>query len=588
MLKMYLSLDEAERLIFNKILIVPEQRLEIKRAQGPFSVAVTIEDEIPTVENELILIFISGVKKFEISEEDKNVFLNHCNLPLGLLTFKKRKARDVAGDESSFEQISPKVDIDAYTAIRRAFISIYHQAVRLGINTEESKCFLQHLNSFDDISSFQRQLIVVVLENKCLPSDVMSVRNQNFSSQVFYQWIWWAKFIVNNLLTDVLDEDEIKDHKDWLKLFNPDDLQDIEVAIANVPEKFESQLSMIVGYHQAITTSPLSLSNNEIKSTPYRLESLSVEKKSEVVFWRLFFQSLFLDKTDYIYPTSIIQSDFYDLEVNAYEVAKNISRDSNLTDLKSITVANDTEDSFIKSYCALKNGIEKNEVEIVDIDAAFEKLGDSPLFGENKDQVGFIFNTSREVVSWSNYIELLNNSFKMYQEHSARSVVYYGDAATDIPIKLKRKSLSSIISRKKKVLFGVISHGGINEIFNIYAHIINNGRLENIEELLFIWEVDRAATQLHTAFFDEEKRSLKNELEQLFKQDVMLFAKNKNNQNDSEIKRLIRQVIGEYRLSEIEVIDNDFSQEQAQWLVESTCDCILRKQGFDYSVLHSQ
>jgi hypothetical protein len=78
---------------------------------------------------------------------------------------------------------------------------------------------------------------------------------------------------------------------------------------------------------------------------------------------------------------------------------------------------------------------------------------------------------------------------------------------------------------------------------------------------------------------------LNKRLDVLFNQKVKTFTKNVNNHNDSEIIRVIKHIVGEYKLKEIEVIDSDFGLEQARWLVESTYDHTLVDDAMDYSVL---
>jgi hypothetical protein len=131
----------------------------------------------------------------------------------------------------------------------------------------------------------------------------------------------------------------------------------------------------------------------------------------------------------------------------------------------------------------------------------------------------------------------------------------------------------------------VITDEHFNDLIDMYAYILENSVNHNISEILFIWLVDKEKSELHSAAFEQEKNILNKRLDVLFNQKVKIFTKNVNNHNDSEIIRVIKHIVGEYKLKEIEVIDSDFGLEQARWLVESTYDHTLVDDAMDYSVL---
>ena len=140
MTKIYLSLEEIELLIFKKMIWISPTRLSIKRAQGAYSVALMIDEQYLHLNNDTVIVFMSSVHKFEIAEADKNVFLNNYQLPLGLLLLKNRKVRDIAQNSSGSQstahinniELSDK--ISRYTAIRRAFIKLFHVAIKSQIS----------------------------------------------------------------------------------------------------------------------------------------------------------------------------------------------------------------------------------------------------------------------------------------------------------------------------------------------------------------------------------------------------------------------------------------------------------------------
>ena len=591
MKKIYLSHDEVEQLIFKKKLWISTQRLEIKRAQGLYSVALMVDEQDLHFNNDTVIVFMSSVHKFEIAEADKNLFLNHYHLPLGLLLLKKRKVRDIAQNSSELQstthinniELSDKVN--SYTAIRRAFINLFHVAIK---SRDGESClaakYMSYLNAFENLTQFQHKLILAVLNYKKLPEEIVSIKNKSFSSTSFYQWVWWGKFLVDNLLNEGLNEIQLGEHKNWLKSFDPDNFQGVDSTVLNVPFKFEPDFPIILGYYLAINNN-FDLTEENHDSTESKLKQLNAEYNEEIFFWKQFFQSLFLDQIDYVYPIKKIQYEFYKMEMNAYKITYDKNNLDDLISLHPIYLPENSLDTFVKSYHALKDGIDDNEVNIASMEQIHEIFNKSVLFGENRKNVGFIFTQPISKTFLANYIQINDDSFTLHQSNQVEPVVYYEKQATSLPIKVKKKPISSIINRDKRVLFGVITDDNFNDLIDMYAYILENSVNHNISDILFIWLVDKEKSQLHSAAFEQDKNVLNKRLDVLFNQKVKVFTKNVNNHNDSEIIRVIKHIVGEYKLKEIEVIDSGFGLEQVRWLVESTYDNTVVDENMDYSVL---
>ena len=591
MKKIYLSHDEVEQLIFKKMLWISTQRLDIKRAQGLYSVALIADEQDLHFNNDTVIVFMSSVHKFEIAEADKNLFLNHYHLPLGLLLFKKRKVRDVVenslGPQSTthINNVELSDKINRYTAIRRAFIKLFHVAINSQVNEScLATKYITYLNAFKNLSQFQYKLIFAVLNYKKLPEEIVSTKNKGFSSPTFFQWVWWGRFLVDNLLNEGLNEMQLAEHKSWLKNFNPDSFQGIDSSVLNIPFKFEPDFPIIIGYYLA-TNNNLDLTEENHDSTESKLKQLNEEYNEEIFFWKQFFQSLFVDQIDYVYPIQNIQYEFYKMEMNAYKIIHEKSDLDELEGLHPISLPENSLDTFVKSYHALKDGIDDNEVNIASMEQIHETFNKSALFGDNRKNAGFIFTQPTSKTFLANYIQINDDSFSLHQSNQVDPVVYYEKEDASLPIKVKKKPISSIINRDKRVLFGVITGEDFNDLIDMYAYILENSVNHNISEILFIWLVNKEKSELHSAAFEQEKNVLNNRLDVLFNHKVKIFTKNVNNHNDSEIIRVIKHIVGEYKLKEIEVIDTDFGIEQAHWLVESTYDHTLVDDAMDYSVL---
>ncbi|GAA6172003.1 hypothetical protein NBRC116592_16730 [Colwellia sp. KU-HH00111] len=591
MTKIYLSLDEIELLIFKKMIWISTQRLDIKRAQGLYSVALMVDEQDLHFNNDTVIVFMSSVHKFEIAEADKNLFLNHYHLPLGLLLLKKRKVRDIAQNASELQstthinniELSDKVN--SYTALRRAFVKLFH----IAINSQGDKSglatnYMSYLNAFENLSLFQYKLIFAVLSCKKLPEEIVSIKNKSFSSISFYQWVWWGKFIVDNLLNEGVNEIQLGEHKNWLKSFNPDSFQGIDSSVLNIPFKFEPDFPIIIGYYLAINNN-LDLTEKKHDSIESKLKQLNAEYNEEILFWKQFFQSLFVDQIDFVYPIQNIQYEFYKMEMNAHKIIYGKKDLDELVGLNPITLPENSLDTFVKSYHALKDGIDDNEINIASMEQIHGIFNHSALFGDNRKNVGFIFTQPTSKTFLANYIQINDDSFTLHQRNQVEQVVYYEKEDASLPIKVKKKPIYSIINRDKRVLFGVITDENFNDLIDMYAYILESSVNHNISEILFIWLVKKEKSELHSAAFEQEKNALNKRLDVLFNQKVKVFTKNVNNHNDSEIILVIKHIVGEYKLKEIEVIDSGFGLEQARWLVESTYDHTLVDDAMDYSVL---
>jgi len=590
MTKIYLSLDEIELLIFKKMIWISPTRLSIKRAQGDYSAALMLDEQSLHFNNDYVIILLSGVHKFEIAEADKNLFLNYYHVPLGLLSLKKRKVRDIAQNSSGpqstahINNIELSDKVDSYTAIRRAFVKLFHIAIK---SRGDKSClatkYMTYLNAFENLSQFQYKLIFAVLNYKKLPEEIVSIKNKSFSSTPFYQWVWWGKFLVDNLLNEGLNEMQLGEHKNWLKNFDPDSFQGIDSAVLSIPFKFEPDFPIIIGYYLAINNN-LDLTEESHDSTESKLKQLNEEYNEEIFFWKQFFQSLFVDQIDYVYPIQNIQYEFYKMEMNAYKIIYGKNDFDEQVGLHPITLPENSLETFIKSFHALKDGIDDNEVNIAGMEQIHEIFNKSALFGDNRKNAGFIFAQPTSKTFLANYIQINEHSFTLHQSNQVEPVVYYEKEDASLPIKVKKKPISSIINRDKRVLFGVITDENFNDLIDMYAYILENSVNHNISEILFIWLVKKEKSELHSAAFEQEKNILNNRLDILFNQEVKIFTKNVNNYNDSEIIRVIKHIVGEYKLKEIEVIDSGFGLEQARWLVESTYDHTLVDDAMDYSV----
>ena len=83
--KIFITLKEAEKLIFNRFLIIPTSRLKVTKAKELFSINIWVNNLglVKTLDSNLIILF-SAVNTFEIPKVEKSLFLNNFFMDLTL------------------------------------------------------------------------------------------------------------------------------------------------------------------------------------------------------------------------------------------------------------------------------------------------------------------------------------------------------------------------------------------------------------------------------------------------------------------------------------------------------------------------
>jgi hypothetical protein len=89
--------------------------------------------------------------------------------------------------------------------------------------------------------------------------------------------------------------------------------------------------------------------------------------------------------------------------------------------------------------------------------------------------------------------------------------------------------------------------------------------------------VDLDQEKLHSLEFDNFIRQEQIRISDLFNQDIELIIRNKRNPSKVEIKRNINNVLSDYTIHEIEVIDENLDEEKASWIIESGTDYWISK-----------
>lgn len=164
-----ISLKETESLIFNKILVLPYKRTEIKRRSKDYSVKIEVDKKLILFNNNKWIILFSSIQKFEIPENDLNLFKNHYRLPLGFISIKKVEVRDSKSinEEIPYEKNEQENKQNGYKLLRNGLISsfismlnkdnLFSKYKELYKLIENDKLIIEIIRPLLSIGDFQRQ-----------------------------------------------------------------------------------------------------------------------------------------------------------------------------------------------------------------------------------------------------------------------------------------------------------------------------------------------------------------------------------------------------------------------------------------------
>ena len=122
-----------------------------------------------------------------------------------------------------------------------------------------------------------------------------------------------------------------------------------------------------------------------------------------------------------------------------------------------------------------------------------------------------------------------------------------------------------------------------NQLLEVYKEIIRSKKTK-IEDFVFVWLVSEDSKTIHSPEFAFEKDNLMKRIEFEFGLKTTLIVKNLNNESigNVEVIRNLRLALKDYKTKNIEVIDYNFKDEYAGWIVGATDDYIIKSENIDY------
>jgi hypothetical protein len=586
-IKIYISLKEAEELIFNRFLIFAINRIEVKRAQGLMSITFEIEkNKLIEFENNYVVLF-STVRSFEIPEKEQNLFLNHYRLPLGLLEYSTRIVRDSSNENSVFDEQRIEYNPKKYLQLRNGLIGIFENGYVNINNAEFIFSAKSVINQFYSLSKFKQELLVSVFEQSKFP--LLNVKIDKFVTDNFYRVTWWGKFIVDNYLNklDNKTPEEIDVIKKWLRGFlHFDSIAHINQQINNIPEELNDEIDFILGYYFA------SVYFEYIQSDKNFLNKLISEIRYNNInllhCWVSFFKSLFDENKIYLYFVKSLSDEVLEIEKMAFDLSNNNFSyyKDNIFEFNFNSI---NKEKLIKDFLALKVGGNDHNPQMIASNKA------KSIFINNFSQESLKFNGFEIKSEYDRDLNFINtcllsdNKFSLNLNCDANisEIVFFIEDHSKIEeylknLKLKVKPFSKLIDKNKKVLIGFIKMGDLPNLIYIYSKLVRGDLKKQFEKIIFILLVDLDSDKVQSLEFENHRKGQEDELNKMFNDNIELIIKNTRSNNDVEIKRNLKNVLKNYRMEQIEVIDENFDENKANWILESNTEYIINNENEQY------
>jgi hypothetical protein len=590
--KIYISLKETEELIFNRCLVFSINRLEVKRAQGLMSIAFEIEkSKLIEFENNYVVLF-SAVRSFEIPEKEQNLFLNHYRLPLGLLEYSTRIVRDSSNENSVFDEQSIEYNPKRYLQLRNGLIGIFEKGYVNINNAEFILSAKSVINQFYSLSKFKQELLVSLFEQSKFP--LLTVKMDKFVTDNFYRVTWWGKFIVDNYLNklDNKTPEEIDVIKKWLRGFlHFDSIAQINQLLNNIPEELKDEIDFILGYYFA------SVYFEYFQSDKNFLNKLISEIRYNDIYslqcWISFFKSLFDENKIYLYFVKSLSDEIFEIEKMTFDLSNNNFKFS-LDNRYEFNFKEINKEKLIQDYLSLKFGGNNHNPQIIASNKT-KSLFINNLSRENLKTNGFeVKSESDRNVNFINTCLLSDKIFRLNLNcnENISDIVFFIEDHSKVEdylknLKLKVKPFSKLIERNKKVLIGFINIGYLPNLIYTYSKLVKGESNKQFEKILFVLLVDLDPEKVQSLEFENHRKGQEDELNKMFNDNIELIIKNTRSNNDIEIKRNLKNVLKNYRMEQIEVIDENFDEVKASWIIESNTEYMVDiKNEQYYSILN--
>lgn len=622
--KIIISLKEAETLIHKGSLIL--NRKILTSANNNYRVKLILNKENTLTKNGCPVFLFSDIHQFEIFEIDLISFLNHYKVPPGLLKIKKSVPKFITKNKENLQlEITDEpsfIDNGGYMKLRNGLLGILHTKFKIQARLKKSFEVERNLHSILIMSAIRKQLIMELIDKDQFPlMDIKGEKNM-FVSDISKRIVWWGHFVKENYLNKfIIDDNDVisTQHKDDLKPISKgeieinnkstdksktqaesrvkeirgwmgnflklDDANLLNKQLADIPEEMVEEIDFLLGYCLAAFFYNTYQTNDFFLEKQY--ESVIYKNKNELFFWVSFFISFFRQDSYQLYFIKSLNHTINQLEIVAYELSQNKLEIGDKT-YKDFIFKEIDREIQITEYLELSRGFSNNNLKIIKKEQAKEIFKNN-LFKDQLPMVGMekksVWDNKGDI---SNICSLINNQVHItYNILEDAEVIFYLDRESEMKNELinrrfKVKETNDLIDKNKRVLLIFIKEERTSALFPLYIELIKGNKLNKINKVVILFLVDTQITDIRSLEFDSEVKKKKVDYANLFGTEVEMIVKDINSNDDSEVKRNLKNVLKDYKINQIEVMDDNFDNENATWVLDVNSEYFVENETQNY------
>lgn len=601
--KIYLNIKEAEDLVLKKIIDVPIERKIIDQAKGEYSVNVLYEKGDDVFEYlDHILITMGGIEKIEIPEDEERLFMHHMHVPTGLVNRVPRKYKDVE-NEGTLELFIDEEEegisnlIKRFSYIRKGLLFVFGIAQGRSYGEEFTKDAFEWLRQFENISDLEKSILFEIISEGFFPMTVPPAGK--FLPDALRRIAWFGHYLFVERSEFKIPEEEFNNARLWLKvLTKKEEKAEIKEALSNVPENMKPYSDFIVGYFFASSFYEECDTDEafHFELMEY-LKNYGVGNNSKLICWAIFFQSIFKSNLDFLYviPSLRPQQSYLEKSILNLLLPKEFSKPGTL-ELPELS-----EKDALTEFFQFTKGSSIRKIEIVDTknrkDIVKSRLSEEDLnemiFPETP-QTPFLINNT---YTWANGKLVLK--FHDFNTPLSRLTFIYPESEKSLAqklkdLKIKHRQVEELFKNKKALLgflnwqlpkktsksANLIKRNDfvLSPVLEAYTWLTQMSfKKFKFDRIIMVLLVDEERDTLLSVEAELLKQNMKTILDRHFG-NVIILIKNLRNPSDGEIKRNLEQLLGEYKLEEIELIPDNINEEVLDWVFSISDKYIMEEE----------
>lgn len=380
----------------------------------------------------------------------------------------------------------------------------------------------------------------------------------------------------------------IKEIRVWLgKFMKIGDVDLINCQLVAIPEEIREEVDFIVGYCLAATYYDKYQGDESVMKQHYNL--VVYENKDELYSWVSFFISLFRQDMHQLYFIRPLKAKVNQLERLAFELSQNNLTAENKENFNEEQV-NLNKDDLITEYFNLMKGVDgRVKTEIITEKEAKDVFKNN-LFEDQLPMVGMEkISDYDDIGPIKNFCMLSNNEITIsYQQLKGADVVFYLDKNSKMADEMKAhnfkvKDVGALIDLKKRALLVFNQFNKKSSFISLYAELLNGNRSSKVEKAIIILFVNTMIGDIRSLEFSNELKQIKSDYQGFFGlKKVEVIVKDIHSADNTEVKRNLKNALRDYKINQIEVIDENFDNEKATWILDINSEYLVEKANQNY------